>query len=78
MRRWICAVMITLLPLAWAHAATPVALFKTAEIRADSHAGLKQWQRVLDKIRDERGGFFPLTAQPPELDIDDLVGDTVG
>jgi len=57
MRRWICAVIMTLLPLAWADAAVPVALFKTAEIRADSHAGLKQWQGVLARIRGERDGY---------------------
>jgi predicted transglutaminase-like cysteine proteinase len=49
--------MMSLLPLAWADAAVPVALFKTAEIRADSHAGLKQWRRVLDRIRGERDEY---------------------
>jgi len=57
MRHWICAVIMTLLPLALADAGVPVALFRTAEIRADSHAGLKQWQGVLERIRSERDGY---------------------
>lgn len=57
MRRLICAAVMILLPPAWADAATPVALFKTAEIRADSHTGLKQWQAVLERIRDEREAY---------------------
>jgi len=56
-RRLICAAVFILLPLAAANAATPVALFRTAEIRADSHAGLKQWQAVLARIRDEQDAY---------------------
>lgn len=54
MRHWLCAAFLSLLPLAGAEATVPIALFKTAEIRAESHAGLKQWQSVLQRIAAER------------------------
>jgi len=54
MRRWLCAAVLSLLPFAAAEATVPVALFKTAEIRAETHDGLKQWQAVLQRIRAER------------------------
>jgi predicted transglutaminase-like cysteine proteinase len=54
MRHWLCAFMLGLLSPVAAHATLPIALFKTAEIRTESHDGLKQWQRVLDRIRKEQ------------------------
>jgi predicted transglutaminase-like cysteine proteinase len=54
MRHWLYAAILSLLPLTGAQATLPVALFKTAEIRADSHDGLRQWQAVLQRIEREQ------------------------
>lgn len=54
MRHWLCAALLSLVPFAGAEATLPVALFKTAEIRAESHDGLRQWQAVLQRIESEQ------------------------
>lgn len=54
MRPWLLALLLALLPLAAAEATVPIALFKTAEIRSQSHEGLRQWQAVLARIEAER------------------------
>lgn len=64
MRRWLCAALLSLLPFATAEATVPVALFKTAEIRTESHNGLKQWQAVLERIRAERPIYDACRADP--------------
>lgn len=53
MRHWLIAAVLALLPFAGAEATLPVALFKTAEIRAENHDGLRQWQAVLQRIERE-------------------------
>lgn len=53
MRQLLLAVALSLLPLSAARATVPIALFNTAEIRAESHDGLRQWQAVLERIRKE-------------------------
>ncbi|MCB1885776.1 MAG: transglutaminase-like cysteine peptidase [Geminicoccaceae bacterium] len=40
-----------------ARAGAPVALFGTAEFRADSHEALPQWRRVLHEIAAEASGY---------------------
>ncbi|MEZ5826210.1 MAG: transglutaminase-like cysteine peptidase [Geminicoccaceae bacterium] len=47
--------MLIVTPFSQAMAIVPVALFGTAELRAESHAALPKWRDVLDKIEAERG-----------------------
>jgi predicted transglutaminase-like cysteine proteinase len=56
--------MVALLPLGGAQATLPIALFKTAEIRAESHSGLRQWQAVLERIRSERPVYDACSNDP--------------
>jgi predicted transglutaminase-like cysteine proteinase len=57
MRAWMVALTLSLLSAPSVNATAPIALFRTAEIRAESHAGLTQWQAVLDRISSERSVY---------------------
>jgi len=64
MRHWLCAAVLAFLPFTGAQATLPVALFKTAEIRADSHDGLRQWQAVLQRIEREMPVYAACRKDP--------------
>lgn len=64
MRYLLLAVALTLLPWSSARANLPIALFKTAEIRAESHDGLRQWQAVLERIRKEQPRYAACRNDP--------------
>ncbi len=64
MRQLLLAALLSLSPVAAAQATLPVALFKTAEIRAESHAGLQQWQAVLERIRQEQPAYRACRNDP--------------
>ncbi|MEZ5866624.1 MAG: transglutaminase-like cysteine peptidase [Geminicoccaceae bacterium] len=54
MPRWLLAIVMTLLPIAAAEATVPIALFGTAEFRADSLAALPKWRQVLERSAQEQ------------------------
>ena len=64
MRHWLYAAVLSFLPFAGAQATLPIALFKTAEIRADSHDGLRQWQAVLQRIEREMPVYAACRKDP--------------
>jgi predicted transglutaminase-like cysteine proteinase len=64
MRHLLLAVTLSLLPWPSAQATLPIALFKTAEIRAESHDGLRQWQAVLERIRKEHPRYAACRNDP--------------
>ena len=53
-----------LTPISQAAAIIPVALFGTAELRAESHAALPKWQDVLAKIENERQTYQRCEEDP--------------
>lgn len=64
MRYLLFAVAFSLLPWSSALANLPIALFRTAEIRAESHDGLRQWQAVLERIRKEQPRYAACRKDP--------------
>lgn len=64
MRYFLFAVALSLLSGSSAQATLPIALFKTAEIRAASHDGLRQWQAVLERIRKEQSRYAACRNDP--------------
>lgn len=64
MRHLLLAIALSLTPVAAAQATLPIALFHTAEIRAESHDGLKQWQAVLERIRKEEPIYAACAKDP--------------
>ena len=53
-------------PHGQAEALTPVALFGTAEFRAESHAALPKWRAVLSGIEAERSTYSQCAADPAD------------
>lgn len=58
------AVTLNLLLWSSAQANLPIALFQTAEIRTESHDGLRQWQAVLERIRREQPRYAACRNDP--------------
>ena len=64
MPRWLLAIVMTLLPIAAAEATVPVALFGTAEFRAESLAALPKWRQVLERSALEQPTYDACRLDP--------------
>ncbi len=64
MPRWLLAIVMTLLPIAAAEATVPIALFGTAEFRAESLAALPKWRQVLERSAQEQPTYDACRQDP--------------
>ncbi len=64
MPRWLLAIVMTLIPLAAAEATVPIALFGTAEFRAESIAALPKWRQVLERTAGEQPVYDACRRDP--------------